>query len=470
MTSNPPKAKGGSRWGSLLSGAVAGLESRLDNIFAEEEERARQEKAAARPAVPPPDAASATTTPNPSSRNASSTRVNDRLQERLAKAVANQRVSSQLSSELPSRPATPSTDKKSPRPSTASRSSTDVPPEPTDTPRTSSDARSAHQSPTNEPAAVSQPSTSTLLTSDLPINPARPSATAQDAVPEIEVVATPAPVVQDQLEVQSSAPAQSPAPPHEHTAPQALPPSDRNTQHQEEMHMYLERIDALQAKLHYLARETVAAAKEANQSAQPASLEQKIAEKDERIALLMDEGSKLSKTEMRHLTTIKKLRATGAEQEKTLSALQKRLAKLEQSDTDLKQKLKQADQTEKLAVERLKRVQTLEKELERSKRDADGATANVSTLQRQLADAEKRADEAERVAQTNSSQAETRKISELQKQISDLTIGKKLLEDRLAAEDKRFTETLSQQKEKADAREAELASEISVRTLYHHLF
>ena len=32
----PVKAKSGSRWGSLLSGAVAGLESRLDNILSDE--------------------------------------------------------------------------------------------------------------------------------------------------------------------------------------------------------------------------------------------------------------------------------------------------------------------------------------------------------------------------------------------------------------------------------------------------
>ena len=36
MANQAPKTKQGSRWGSLLSGAVAGLESRLDNILAEE--------------------------------------------------------------------------------------------------------------------------------------------------------------------------------------------------------------------------------------------------------------------------------------------------------------------------------------------------------------------------------------------------------------------------------------------------
>ena len=60
-------------------------------------------------------------------------------------------------------------------------------------------------------------------------------------------------------------------------------------QRQEEMHTFLEKIDALQAKLQYLAKETVAAAKEAN-SATATSEEKRLAEKDERIALLMEEG------------------------------------------------------------------------------------------------------------------------------------------------------------------------------------
>lgn len=38
--------KGGSRWGSLLSGAVAGLESRLDTILAEDDQASARARAA----------------------------------------------------------------------------------------------------------------------------------------------------------------------------------------------------------------------------------------------------------------------------------------------------------------------------------------------------------------------------------------------------------------------------------------
>jgi hypothetical protein len=44
--SAPPANRKGSRWGSLLSGAVAGIESRLDTILAEDSEASARSRAA----------------------------------------------------------------------------------------------------------------------------------------------------------------------------------------------------------------------------------------------------------------------------------------------------------------------------------------------------------------------------------------------------------------------------------------
>ena len=58
----------GSRWGSFLSQAVAGVESRLDTILADEREEAQQQGAksqAAKPAQPGPQAAAAAAKPSP---------------------------------------------------------------------------------------------------------------------------------------------------------------------------------------------------------------------------------------------------------------------------------------------------------------------------------------------------------------------------------------------------------------------
>jgi TATA element modulatory factor len=77
---------------------------------------------------------------------------------------------------------------------------------------------------------------------------------------------------------------------------------------QEEMHDYIERIDALQSKLKYLANEAVESAKKAAASVEPGSMQKQLFEKEERIALLLEEGRRLSKTELDNRTIIKKLR------------------------------------------------------------------------------------------------------------------------------------------------------------------
>ena len=65
------------------------------------------------------------------------------------------------------------------------------------------------------------------------------------------------------------------------------------------------------------------------------STEAKIASKDEQIALLMQEGEALSKTELRHLQTIKKLRAKAAEDEKASNDIRKKLERAERGESEL---------------------------------------------------------------------------------------------------------------------------------------
>jgi hypothetical protein len=59
------------------------------------------------------------------------------------------------------------------------------------------------------------------------------------------------------------------------------------SQWQEEMYGYIERIDALQSKLKYLAKDAAESAKNAAASATPGSTQKQLLEKDEKIALLL---------------------------------------------------------------------------------------------------------------------------------------------------------------------------------------
>jgi len=238
--------------------------------------------------------------------------------------------------------------------------------------------------------------------------------------------------------------------------------AEAEKQRQEEMHANLERIDALQAKLNYLAKETVAAAKEANASAQSGSLDQKLSEKDERIALLMQEGEKLSKTEMRQLAMIKKIRAKSLDDERALADMKKRMTRLEESESDLKQKVRRLEQVEKQNNERLKRYSNLEKDLESRRSDLTSSNATVDKLRRQLAEAEKRAEEAEEKAKDTAVQVDTKKMSALQEQLEDVKLGKKLADEKSNKEIKRLVEEADRQQEQADMRETELNNEILV--------
>lgn len=486
MASQPPnKAKGSSRWGSLLSGAVAGLESRLDTILAEDNEASARSRAQDKAAVqekPQPEKTAALAIPRSSSdasRSPSRSRLNDRLQERLAKAVASQN---------PSRSSTPLNQPASPRSSLGSRQSNDIPrqlPESKDesaststpdvnvlevpTPIEDSAVEPVLETPMVEapPELVITEAPSTLLTSGLPINPARISSDSQtrpsidldhDSTTE-EPVAEPKPQPEEPI-VETEEPVARDVSELEAELTQLRQENaEAEKQRQEEMLANLERIDALQAKLQYLAKETVAAAKEANSGTLQ---ERKLAEKDERIALLMQEGEKLSKVEMRQGAAIKKLRVKTQQDEKATAELRNRLAKLEDSESDLKQKLRRAEQAEKQCAERLKRFSNLEKDLENRKSELASSTATIASLRNQLAEAEKRAEEAESRAKEVVVQADTNKLSAIQEELEDAKLEKKLADDKWSSEIRRLNEESQRQKQQASFRESELTNEISV--------
>ncbi|KAF2214798.1 hypothetical protein CERZMDRAFT_12615, partial [Cercospora zeae-maydis SCOH1-5] len=230
---------------------------------------------------------------------------------------------------------------------------------------------------------------------------------------------------------------------------------------QSDIHAYMERIDALQAKLTYLAKETVAAAKKANASTDSSSMEKQLASKDEKIALLMDEGENLSKNELKHLQTIKKLRTKAEEADKTSTDLKKRLERAEKSETELQAKLKRAEAAERHANEKMKQVAAIEKQVEELRTDRENAAELIRNLTTQLKEANERATRAEKNAASKAFEADKGTIAHLQNELEDAQIEKKLAEDRAASEMRKFREEAERQKEKFGVRELEFKSEIS---------
>ncbi|PNS19791.1 hypothetical protein CAC42_7758 [Sphaceloma murrayae] len=461
MATNPQKAKQSSRWGSLLSGAVAGLESRLDTILTDDNEasaKSRLLEAEAKAAIAKAKEEEALQVPAQHiSRSPSKGRPNDRLQERLAKAMA-AKSTSQAASEVssPNMQANSSIGLASPRSSMDSKTSLDltdsIPPVagvPDNKLYSSSDATVTSK---DEPP-------SSLLSSSLPINPARHS---EDTGPRESLDVQDVFVLDtSKSSLESDVPRKSAAELEAELLQVRAEREESDRTKQQDMETVLERIDALQAKLQYLAKETVAAAREANAQADKGSFEKKIAEKDEKIALLMEEGQTLSKTEMRQLTNIRKLSAQVTAEVKASAEAKKEVARLKQSEANLKSRISRLEQSEKENAAKASRSSQLDSDLASLRVDLSSKEASITSLKRRLEESEKKLEKLETGSQATSLVADTRRISDLEDELSNAKIEKKLVEDRMRSETQRLKQEMEQQRDRAQSSEMELKAEIT---------
>ncbi|KAF2746456.1 hypothetical protein M011DRAFT_404304 [Sporormia fimetaria CBS 119925] len=451
----------GSRWGSLLSGAVAGLESRLDTILADDNQASAKSRAADAAVKP-----NALQVEPPASRTSSTvrSRPNSRLQDRLARAVQ-QRGDSPRASSDQSRPDSPSLKGQTPAGDTSRASMDSKGPE---APTTSEKgeavkeaASEADERPSSEATPALSPSTSAV--------PEQPLNTA--AATTIPAIITPSPRQSLESTSRPSMEAATPAEPDStERSPKdlaaelsALEKTHEETvrENREEINSHLERIDALQSKLAYLAQQLASSAKAASTDSAQGSAEKKLAEKDAQIAALMEEGQKLSKTEMKHMTAIKKMRAKAQETDKDMQSIKQRLAKAEKNETEQSERAKRAEAAEKAAQEKLKIVGKIEKDIEAIRAEREEAGLTITELRRQLSEAVSRAEDAEKRSQAGALEAEKRATASLKEDIENLRIEKKLAEDRSKRELQEAKEETTRQREKANVAEMELRGEIA---------
>ena len=407
-----------------------------------------------------------------SRNNSSRSRPNSRLQDRLAKAVnkGSDRAASspRASSDLPSRPETPALKSAIRASVDTARASTDSKTsEAIDSVRLSREAPSQGDlsgdgPPTPSTGSVPLDISSQTAVSDQPQSIIIPEIRTPSARPSVDSVRPPsldlsAPAIAN-FEL---APTRSPA--LLETELSELQKTHKQTvrDHREEVNTYLERIDALQSKLKYLTQQLTSQAK-ATAADSKDVLEKKVAEKDAQIAALMDEGQNLSKNELRHLTTIKKLRAKGTETEKETVLLKQRLSKAEKTISEVTERVKRAEAAEKAAQDKLKIVDKIEKDFNIVRAEREEAGLTIAELRRQLSDALSRAEDAETRAQTGALEAEKRATASLRDDIENMRIEKKLAEDRAKRELQQVKEEAMRNQEKAKMVELELKGEISV--------
>ncbi len=230
-------------------------------------------------------------------------------------------------------------------------------------------------------------------------------------------------------------------------------------QRQEEVHSYIEQIDALQSKLQYLAKESAEAARKAGASAPSGSLEKKVADKEEQVALLMEEGQKLSKKELTHLNTIKKLRAKMQEDSKELAEAKRKQEMAEKDVVIATERLKKSEATEKRLNERLKLIPQLQKDIDNLKSERGAKDSTIADLKKQLEEALAQSKQADTKIAHEALELEKKRVSELEDDLANLKIEKSLVNDRAQAQIKELREKMDKEAERARLTELEMKTE-----------
>lgn len=233
-------------------------------------------------------------------------------------------------------------------------------------------------------------------------------------------------------------------------------------QRQEETHLYLERIDALQSKLRYLAKEAANTARQAASEAVLGSMDQKLAAKEEKIALLLEEGEKLSQTELRYLNTIKKLRAKAVEDEKNLADATKKLERFERLARESQENVRRAEAAEMRATERLRNLPAMVQEIEFLRLEHDHNTSTIEELQDRLSETTSMVEAANQRVQANSLEADRTIASVLQDYASNAEIERALNDERHRAEVRNLEEIMTRERERARVAETEMRVEHGV--------
>ena len=446
---SPQKAAGkqNSRWG-FLQQAVASVESRLDTILADEEDVPKK----AAPAQVPKENVASKRPAGDLSRSNSGTQANDRLQQRLARAMAKKMAGttntpgsgSEATSAVPS-PRIQATDGEG-------RISLDT------IPSINHEAGQVTEETTATSMASGEKQGSPYVTLESLTEQLIPPAAAQSSRTSLEttriVSGSSDDQVNDNLKVVHSYPATSVS-----AGPEV---SVEDKKIQEEISGYVERIDALQAKLNYLSKEAADSAKQAAAAAQSGSAEKKILEKDEKIALLMEEGQKLSKSEMKYITTIKKMKSQALVASKEQDDMRIKAEKAQKIAATMEERARRAEAASKRAEENLAASLTNAQDLDAILKERNALSATLGEMKSELSRANTRAEEAEVRAQTDLEERERKRNEKLQDDLMSAKVERELSEEKLKREISDLQASLQREKEHSRIMETEMLSEQAV--------
>ena len=225
---------------------------------------------------------------------------------------------------------------------------------------------------------------------------------------------------------------------------------------------YLERIDALEAKLRFMTEDSIAVAKRSAEQAECTSSERLLAERDEKIGLLMLEGEKLSQVEMKHLSAIKKLRLKSIEDEKSLRAARTQLDEAYRTSNGLRDQLQYVESASTKDASSQDPLETANL-LRESQAENARLSTRLEQLQTRLATSNA-SDPLENVNKLRSQlNAEQKRTSELENALAATETSTAVSEDHLKRHLQDLQNTADREKERARLAEVDLRRELQVR-------
>ncbi|ODQ64759.1 hypothetical protein NADFUDRAFT_83643, partial [Nadsonia fulvescens var. elongata DSM 6958] len=230
--------------------------------------------------------------------------------------------------------------------------------------------------------------------------------------------------------------------------------SAQESRYQSEIYAANEKIDALEKKLKFLAQqEAERAHKQINKSS---GFEKKMAEKEEMIALLMEEGQALSKKELTHMNTIKKLRQEERENQRFYQNYKQKLEVSELERLEWKEKARRFGEIDKQLADKSKRFTKLENDYENIRTECEQFKDKYNQLKEANLEEETR-------VQNERIQAEHAKVEDLQNKLDDLSASYESDKSLMEKQIKDLTDDLRRQKEAFKVVESDLRTDLQTQ-------
>ena len=220
---------------------------------------------------------------------------------------------------------------------------------------------------------------------------------------------------------------------------------------------YLEQIESLRAKLQFLTQQAVSDARARVLDADPGSPQQELAGKDEKIALLLEEGSRLSQNELKLMTIIKSLRAKLSEDQKQISKSKQTEENTGKTVRSLQEKLKSIEISSKDDSRQKTVLENYRKDLNQARSNIKARDEEILDLQKQLKRNAIASQDTEKIRKDLEAQ---RKVArDLQEEVADAKLERTLFEDRHKVQIKELESKLERSLQDAKATEFDLRRE-----------